>query len=114
LIEKGLMAKILMQRKTNLPVKDDTFITVIEFLRVVSIHESGVNFLIDNNLLSLILSPWITPDLDPKVYQSRMRTIVLAANSPINVKHRYVNMALSDLVRSSDSRISSTVKESLA
>lgn len=59
LIDRGLLLRLIDMIKLNFPVTEMTIPTLIEFVRMISIHDKGKELIINNKIFEMVLAPCV-------------------------------------------------------
>ena len=108
-IEKGLMGQVRDTLKKGLPVHRRTMYVLLDFLRVLVVHEKGREFIKESGLFELIMNPCTQNLVDSqrksdevsKSDWNNMAYVMIASNQEKYKMHAH--HAMSGLIRSSES-----------
>jgi hypothetical protein len=94
LIDKGHIGKVVETLKQGLPIHRRTINVMVDFIRVLVVHERGKQYVKDNGLFELLMNP-LTQN-DDKNYAF----VFLASNQEKYKMHNH--HAMSGIIRSAD------------
>jgi hypothetical protein len=104
-IEKGLMSQVISSLQKTLPVHRRTFYVLLDFLRVLVVHEKGRSFIKESALFELVMNPCTLNMTDDQRKgdendQNNMSYVIIASNQE---KHKmHAHHAMSGLLRCTD------------
>lgn len=104
-IEKGLMKQVAETLKKALPVHKRTNYVLLDFLRVLVVHEKGRMFIKDSGLFELVMNPCVlnltdTERKGDEKDKNNMSYVIISSNQERHKMHAH--HAMSGLVRSTD------------